>query len=118
MMVKIFLDDVRPSDIDPRRTIVIRTFHEAVNLFARLGLSQIEYISFDHDLGMADDAEYPKTGHDLAKWIVLTEMDGKHERLPPHFRFRVHSANPVGARNIRMYLRNYFDCCNRKGEAL
>lgn len=50
-------------------------------------------IDFDHDLGIG------KTGYDLAKYIVENNI---HLEF-----FRVHSMNPVGARNISELLEHY-----------
>lgn len=55
-------------------------------------------ISFDHDLG--EDA----TGYDCAKYLVNFCLD-YNLNLPKNF--FVHSANPVGAENIRMLLNNF-----------
>ena len=84
-----------------------------------------EVISFDHDLGegqgydvptylvasgesnykiekMAHDSE--KTGMDCAKWLVEYCMDRNNLPLP---KWHIHSANPVGAANIKGLLGNY-----------
>lgn len=61
-----------------------------------------KYITFDHDLGDAGI----ETGYDLAKWIVAGELDGKI-KIPKNFSFNVHSANPVGAKNIQSLLDSY-----------
>ena len=73
-------------------------------------------ISFDHDLGdchydHADikDEDYEKfyvglkekTGLDCAKWLVEFCLE-KGKDLPPDI--RVHSQNPVGARNIKGFI--------------
>ena len=53
-------------------------------------------ISFDHDLGEV------KSGFDCAKWLVEYCIDNQNN-IP---NFVVHSANPVGAVNIRQLLLN------------
>lgn len=86
-------------------------------------------ISFDHDL--ADEHYTPeqfwdnyeeskrfqewrsqsyqeKTGMDCAKWLVDYCMDNK-KKLPEIF---VHSANPVGADNIKGLLDNFIKHCS------
>ena len=86
-------------------------------------------ISFDHDL--ADEHYTPeyfwdnyeeskkfqewrgqyyqeKTGMDCAKWLVDYCMDNK-KKLPEIF---VHSANPVGADNIKGLLDNFVKHCS------
>ena len=78
-----------------------------------------EMISFDHDLGedLAMDLvsngvnkkvartikRDSKSGYDAAKWLVDDSIDNDMD-LPM---FGVHSANPVGAENIRRLLTNY-----------
>ena len=100
-MVKLYLDDIR----DPKDPgfIVVRSYEEAVSFVLENGAP--DYISFDHDLGI-DPGVIEKTGYDFAKWLVEADMDGKID-IPIHFRFNVHSANPIGASNIESYLKNY-----------
>lgn len=98
-----FLDDVRdPGWVYPTRDcrgwIVCRSVDEAINVIADLGWP--EWISFDHDLG-----EGEPTGMDLAKWLV--NGDCEHGSMPRGWSYAVHSANPVGAANIRGLLDGY-----------
>jgi len=60
-----------------------RSFDHAVSL---IKLNKFDEISLDHDLGTG------KTGYDLAKWLTV------NKKWPE--KVRVHSANPVGKRNI------------------
>lgn len=93
-----FLDDIRnPPDED---WVVVRNFDEAIAHIEDNGCPN--FISFDHDLG----DQFAKTGYDLAKWLVETDLDCSGF-LPEDFDFNVHSANPVGAANIRALLRSY-----------
>ena len=49
MKSKIYLDDLRtPVEKD---WLVVRNFHECINLVQKLGLENISMISLDHDLG-------------------------------------------------------------------
>lgn len=82
-------------------------------------------ISFDHDL--ADEHYTPeyfwndyqeskkyqewkskdykeKTGYDCAKWLIEYCLDNGNLKLPEIY---IHSANPVGADNIKHLLENY-----------
>lgn len=99
MTYKLYLDDIR----EPKQAgyVVVRNFYEAANYVTEHGFPS--YISFDHDLG-----EDKLTGYDFAKWLV--EYDLRHGLMPADFDYNVHSANPVGAANIRglldCYLRN------------
>lgn len=105
--MKLWLDDIRlaPS-MEWKRVMTYAEFVEAIEIF---GLPEI--VSFDHDLGdwtiVAQRPVLPdyeeKTGYDCAKWLInyclCRDID-----LPE---WRVHSANPVGAENIRALLENY-----------
>ena len=97
--------------------IWVKTYKEFVNWIKKYGLPH--GICFDHDLAdnhklrseldvtewydMTENSEY--TGYDCAKWLVEYCMDNEEE-LP---KFYVHSANPVGADNIRGLLNNYLN---------
>lgn len=96
MPYKLYLDDLRT----PRTTgwVVVRSFEEFVATIEQRGVPT--EISFDHDLGWdeARNCELP-SGYDCAKWLVAQGLLVE--------RFHVHSANPVGAANIRGLLDNY-----------
>jgi hypothetical protein len=97
-LTKIFLDDVRdPPDGDWH---VCRSVAEAQQYCRLWGCPA--YISFDHDLG----ANVP-SGCDFAHWLVERDLDLAGQFIPPTFGFYVHSANPVGAENIRLLLDPY-----------
>jgi len=99
MSYNLFLDDERFPPDDPRDWVIQRSFATAVHFVCKNGFPS--FVSFDHDLG--DSA--PQTGYDFAKWLVERDID--YGDLPDDFSFVVHSANPVGAKNIQMYLDNY-----------
>lgn len=131
-MKKLFLDDVRqvrdacyyvvnPKIYWEEDWDIVRNYKEFVEYIEKNGLPDL--ISFDHDLAdehyedlfsdpnwskSNDDIELKygeyreKTGLDCAKWLVNFCF---LNRLPiPEF--MVHSANPVGAKNIKSYLDN------------
>lgn len=99
---KLYLDDIRfPTD---STYIIARTVEEAQQLIQKYGVP--DFISFDHDLGVDDVGNLLPTGYDFAKWLIEMDMDGDIE-LSYNFTFVVHSQNPVGAENIRVYLSNY-----------
>lgn len=114
MRYVLFLDDIRdyPTDfnfvdnftqqvvsIDKTcECIVARSFDDAVKCIENNGLPI--HISFDHDLGEE------KTGYDFARYLVSKMLDEKIKVKP--FTFSVHSANPVGVKNIGMYLMAFF----------
>lgn len=133
MIHKIYLDDVRtPKDKD---WLVVRNYHEFVNLVQKLGLKNIGTISLDHDLGDSAMYEYhtnvspnfkldygnitEKTGYDAAKFLVDEYYTQNPERLemgyfdkkkePVMFPIVLtHSANPIGSANICGYINNFW----------
>ena len=126
---KLFLDDVRiPKDAiglvpDKYNQFyfsndwdVVRNYDEFVQYIELNGVPK--FVSFDHDLGDTAMDEYfrnvatngtldydnieEKTGLDCAKFLVEYCAD-KNQPLPEYL---VHSANPVGKRNIEGFLEN------------
>lgn len=124
----LWLDDFRNPFLNiegrvPKENGIIEwvlNYDEFVLWIEKFGLPDI--ISFDHDL--ADEHYTPeeywndyeaskayqesqdykeKTGMECAKWLVNYCIDNE-KALPI---FYVHSANTVGADNIRLYLENY-----------
>jgi hypothetical protein len=98
--MRIYLDDLRPTPAylsideyaDERRSYTDRcyTAQEAIEL---LYSGQVEFISFDHDLGSPENG----TGYDVAKWIERAAAMDPTWPIPD---YAIHSANPVGAVNI------------------
>lgn len=128
----IYLDDNRiPTE---KEWIVVKNYDEFVSTITEIGLSNIELISLDHDLGDTAMSEYfnnvspnytldynnikEKTGYDCAKWLVerfyeenpdweilnLSERKSKEFNFPTVY---VHSANPIGSGNIMGYINNF-----------
>lgn len=121
MSYKLFLDDVRiPYDVF-RLTIlpiyehdtdwvIVKDYNEFVDVLIEKGIPEV--ISFDHDLSFdayldenqKGDIDYDKleekTGYDAAKMLVHVCVEQGKE-LPMYY---VHSANPVGAKNIMNYM--------------
>lgn len=79
--------------------VIATSFDEAMIAIERSGLPS--FISFDHDLGDGKD------GISLAHAIVDRDMD--FGDLPDEFAFEVHSANPIGRKNIEHLLLNYIE---------
>lgn len=122
MRYKLYLDDLRYPDNHSDWRIA-RNYHDAVWMLKNYGLPY--HISFDHDLADVHytlDSEHgpldefmagetrgtgPKefTGYDFAKrfceWVMENDVD------LTGFTWEVHSANPVGAANIRRYMENF-----------
>jgi hypothetical protein len=77
------------SGYNPSEWKVVRTAQDAIDTLKRGG---IDVLSLDHDLG-----EGP-TGYDVIRWIeeqvFINDFKAPDEMV-------VHSANPVGAKNIK-----------------
>lgn len=103
----LFLDDERdlsyvwPDYADRYQWRIARTYEQAIAIITEHGVPFL--ISFDHDLGESNQ----KTGFDFAKYLVEGDQDGKISIRDMDF--FVHSANPVGAENIRSLLGSYMD---------
>lgn len=98
-MIKIFLDDIRVPQDDS--WVVIKSYSEFIDFIITHEFNLISEISLDHDLGLIDETE--KTGHDVAKWLIEYSLDNEVS-LPL---IRVHSANPVGCKNIISLINGY-----------
>ena len=96
--MKLFIDDERFPPNDGTEWEIARNFEEVQRFF--FDGKYPTHISFDHDLG---DAE--PNGLYIAKWICSFDMD--FDVLPPNFSWYTHSQNPVGKKNIDMYLKQY-----------
>lgn len=91
--VRLWLDDLRPM---PKGfDLHVRTATEAIEV---LGSGLVSGISLDHDLG----AEENGTGYDVAKFIEERAYYGTLDPMD----VEVHSANPVGAKNMQRCIDN------------
>ena len=100
-MMKIFLDDIRiPLD---ETWVILTNYQTFIDRVGEINFNDIEIISLDHDLGDINNIEGEKTGYDIAKWLVDQSIIRK-QKLPL---IKVHSANPVGSKNIIDYINNY-----------
>ncbi len=100
--IRLWLDDVR----DPTDPIIranfgasgdeewVRTSQEAIQ---RISEGNVSYISLDHDLG-----EGAGTGYDVASFVEQGAYEGTIKKLD----WKVHSANPVGAKRIYQAMMN------------
>ena len=92
----IYLDDLRekPGYYDRQ----FRDYDSFVNYIMTIGDTVANcHISFDHDLGEG------KNGYDCAKWLAKWCDENDYE-LPGYC---VHSANPVGRKNIESVFETY-----------
>ena len=104
-MKKLFLDDIRTPELvynsnEAKDFIVIRNYADFVKYIKHNGLP--DFISFDNDLGLDESGEVAPDGYAAAKWLVYESGLDLRE-----LQFKVHSANPVAAEQIRGLLRNY-----------
>ena len=98
--MKIWLDDIRNA---PEGWIQCKTARQAADF---VDSGKVTHISFDHDLGLYLD------GYWLANYIELAAMDNRISRIT----WDVHSANPVGRRNIDLAMKSatrFFNYNNR-----
>jgi hypothetical protein len=112
----LFLDDIRfPEDVrydynfgTYRGVIICRSMDDAVWCVKQYGLPT--FISFDHDLADVhyETGDGEKTGYTFAKWFCDYIMDNSLD-IPEGFSYHVHSMNPVGAENIRAYMKNFLE---------
>lgn len=105
--MRLFIDDIRvPSDVgyNDEDFVMARDPFKARQLIDK---HKPQFISFDHDLGVDEFNKIHKTGYDIAKWMVDQDCDRDKEYFTKDFKFNVHSANPIGAENIRKLLNNY-----------
>jgi hypothetical protein len=132
-MKKLFLDDIRQVRdacyyvINPKiyweeeDWDIVRNYDEFIKYIEENGLPDL--ISFDHDLAdehyndlfsdknwfkdndnieLVYDEYKEKTGLECAKWLVDFCLDN-NKKLPDYI---VHSANPIGKKNIESFLNN------------
>lgn len=106
-MKKLFLDDVRTIEMVYDKSMesefdIVRTYSAFVDYIKINGLPN--YISFDNDLGLGEDGKVAPDGLAAAKWLVYESgIDLRN------LEFKVHSANPVAAEQIRGLLNNYIN---------
>lgn len=91
-MMRIYLDDERQT---PEGWVRAYTVPELINLFILHG-TNIEEISLDHDLG-----DGQQTGYDFLRWLEEKVYNQELSTLPI---IKIHSANPVGRRNMELTL--------------
>jgi hypothetical protein len=110
MKKKLFLDDLRTIDMvydasQEKEFDIVRTYEAFVLYVQKNGLP--DFISFDNDLGLDKNGEVALDGYAAAKWLVYES--GLDLRS---LQFKVHSANPVAAKQIKGLLTNYIDFLN------
>lgn len=95
MTYKLFIDDLRMPPTDD--WVIARSSQEAWDIVMKLGTPSL--ISYDHDLGGEDTS------------MVFIHRLIRHKLDNPDFDFpigyQIHSANPVGVKNIFELLRSF-----------
>jgi hypothetical protein len=97
--MKLWIDDVRPA---PEGYLWFKSTNEALR-HIRCFYTEIDTIDLDHDAG-----DYADMGGDYINVLKELERLSKNTRWAPYYKtiiagykFRLHSANPVGVANMR-----------------
>lgn len=95
--IYIYVDDIRiPEKVCARDTcfVLARTYAEAIqHIDAAMDLGQEILLDLDHDLGEE------KSGYDIAKYVIENQYG--------NVKYRIHSMNIVGVKNMRQLLDHY-----------
>lgn len=99
----LFLDDERAPNSSPMYNpdipcIAVRNEDEFFHALEKYGVPS--YISFDNDLGPGETE-----GYDIMKRLVELDIDGVIDLTDTEF--HIHSMNPIAAKNMENYIRNY-----------
>lgn len=93
MSYNLYLDDVRDPETD-RDWVIVRSFDEFTETIEERGVP--EHMSLDHDLGW----NVPD-GLDCVNWMIENDI------VPESW--NIHSANPIGARNMESKLSQWVE---------
>lgn len=93
--MKLWVDDIRPAP--PWYDFWAKTAEDAISV---LEAGYVTHISLDHDLGDNKDGIY------IANWIEEQVHNNANFKVP---HVQLHTANPVGNRNMKTALENYTD---------
>jgi hypothetical protein len=95
MSYKLFIDDLRMPTSDD--WVIARSSHDAWKIVQELGAPS--FISYDHDLGEED------TSMLFIHTMIRHKLDNPDFNFPVHY--AIHSANPVGVKNIDGLLKSF-----------
>lgn len=104
-MTRLYIDDERNP---PSRKWEVARSQAAVEWYLD-NIGTPLYISFDHDLG-----DQVPSGYDIARMMVDRALDGRLD-FAAIKQINVHSANGVGAENIRGLFSSYFRFMQSEG---
>lgn len=111
---RLFLDDIRSIGMVYPKTFesdfdIVRSYDDFVAYITKNGLP--DFISFDNDLGLDNNGNLAPDGLAAAKWLVYESgLDLRN------LDYKVHSANPVAAEQIRGLLGNYINFLKKTGK--
>lgn len=116
-MVKVFVDDIREvKDVCSYNNnpiykeggwVIVRSFGSFVSYIKENGVPDI--VSFDHDLGEIISEGKELGGVECVKWLINYCIDNK-VNVP---NYHVHSANPVGKKNIETHMNTAIKYLNK-----
>lgn len=99
----LWVDDERElrDDLVEKGWTSANSFHQAIT---KLELIEFAVVSLDHDLG-SFYGYTELTGYHIVQWLVQRKMDGLY--VPKTI--LVHSANPVGRKNMEETIKRYLE---------
>ena len=98
----LYVDDERPlpSKYDKKNWDTAKNYDEAISLLSK---NKYDIVSLDHDIASWNKDGREMTGYDIALFLAQRKHDGKY--VPPEI--FPHTANPVGAKNIKGVVDRY-----------
>jgi hypothetical protein len=100
----LYVDDIRniPASYQNDNEVwdLARNYDQAIKM---LQITDYDMLSLDHDIASWNDDGREMTGYDITLWLAQRKIDGLY--TPPEI--FVHSANPVGVRNMNAVLDRY-----------
>lgn len=104
-MVYIYVDDIREDDTFYNQhfpsncmVIICRDYFSTIEALHTYQDDEI-YIDLDHDLGFDNDEDKEYNGYNICQYIIENHITIAG--------FHIHTANPVGAFNMRQLLTHY-----------
>lgn len=95
--MNVYLDDLRWC---PDGYVLAKNYDECIDLLEH---NQVEVASFDHDLG--EWGYYARDGYSICKWLCYQYKVNNLNYFPKII--YLHSANPVGRKNMYELLNRY-----------